>query len=77
MSTIVLDTPEKIEAARWLAVRSALSLEVRCPGMKMSRRYSPMMLAKAICGSQKQTKKGVYADLNTFMVARGFEDRSL
>jgi D-serine deaminase-like pyridoxal phosphate-dependent protein len=45
--------------------------------MKMSRGMSPMKVAKAECGSKKNTKAGVYADLDAYMVALGFESKPL
>ena len=65
-----------VNTYRLVAMRSALSLEIKT-GMKMSRGLSPMKVAKAECGSKKGTKEGVYADLNAYMVALGFEDKPL
>lgn len=65
-----------VNTFRLIALRSALSIEVKT-GMKMSRGMSPMKVAKAECGSTKNTKAGVYADLNAYMVGLGFEDKSL
>ena len=71
----VIDTPEGIQAFQLLRVRSALSIEVKT-GMKLSR-GSVMKLAKSYCGSRKNTKKGVYADYNAYLVSLGFEDKPL
>jgi hypothetical protein len=46
---------------RHLALAHALALEINT-GIKVSRSYSPMLLAKAQCDSAKRTKKGVLRD---------------
>jgi hypothetical protein len=54
--SIVLDTPEKIEAYRCLALYSALKLEVRT-GMKMSRGISTLKILREQYGITARTKQ--------------------
>jgi len=57
-----------IQVYRLLAIRRGLKLEIET-GMKMSRGVSMMKLAKATCQSSKNTKRGVYADYDAFLVS--------
>lgn len=78
--TIVLDTPEQIDAYYILSVRSTLGLEVKT-GMKFSNRVNVFKQAKDILVANgvkpKGTKVAVYDQLNTLMVEHGFEDRTI
>ena len=65
MTTI--EGPEKIEHARWLAVRSALRLEIRT-GMRHSSGKSARVLANKITGKDEFTKRAAYDALNAKIV---------
>jgi hypothetical protein len=65
--TIVVTGRENVLAVRALAIRRGLKLECET-GMVMSSRYSTMNVAKGVCGSTKRTKRGVYADLDAWIV---------
>ena len=58
---------DNIEHARWLTVRSALSLEIR--GLRRSRGSSARQLANKITGQNHRTAKNSYTALNTHIVA--------
>jgi len=73
--SIMATGEQGVNTYRLIALRSALSFEART-GMKMSRQ-SVMKAAKAECGSKKNTKAGVYADLDAYMVALGFDGKPL
>jgi hypothetical protein len=63
-AAIVITGAERIEGARWLAVRSALKLEIRT-GMKLSGRgRSARVLANKITGRNCRTKAAAYAALD-------------
>lgn len=64
-STIITGK-DKIEGARWLAVRSALKLEIR--GMRRSRGRSARQLANEITGQDHKTSRKAYEALNTHIV---------
>ena len=53
---------ERIEGARWLAVRSALRLEIA--GLKRSRGPSARQLANAITGRNDRTARAAYKALD-------------
>jgi hypothetical protein len=78
--TIILDTPEQIDAYYIISVRSTLGLEIKT-GMRFSNRVNVFKQAKDILTANgikpKGTKVAVYAQLNTLMVNYGFEDRSI
>ena len=78
--TIVIDTPEGINAYFLLSVRSTLGLEVKT-GMKFSNRVNVFKQAKEVLTANgikpKGTKAAVYDQLNTMLVEAGFEDRSI
>lgn len=71
--TIVLDTPEQIEAYRLISIRSALAIEVR--GMKFSNRVNVFQQAKAVLTAAgikpKGNKPGVWVQLDDYMVSLG------
>jgi hypothetical protein len=63
-AAVAITGAERIEGARWLAVRSALKLEIRT-GMKLSGRGRPArVLANAITGQDCRTKAAAYAALD-------------
>lgn len=59
----IIDTPEGIAFARFLAVRSALSLEVRT-GMKMSRGRSILSIANEMMGTTFRRKADALAHMD-------------
>lgn len=65
--TIILDTPEQIEAYRLLSIRSTLGLEVKT-GMKFSNRVNVFKQAKDVLVSAgikpKGTKRAVWIQFN-------------
>jgi len=63
----VLDTPEKIEAARWLTIRMGLRTQVRT-GMVLSRGTSMIKLANQITGKTDRTAKAAHASMNELIV---------
>ena len=63
--SIVIDTPEGIAAYRLLTMRSALHLEVACPGMKASR-ISVSKVVKAELGF-KGNKASLLKQLEDYM----------
>lgn len=65
--TVSITGRDNIEHARWLAVRSALKLEIA--GLKRSRRPSARVLANQITGKDHRTARKAYAELNAFIVA--------
>lgn len=69
---IVLDTPEQIEAYRKLTAYHALKLEVKIPGMRMSR-GSVMLLIKReyLPDCTKRTKKGVLEEFEALLREEG------
>lgn len=79
---IVIDTPEGIEAARLIALRSGLRLECRT-AMKMGRRSANQIATEFLKGqgmiaqNKRPNKPTTYALLNKWMVDRGFEDKPL
>lgn len=73
--SIMASGEQGVNTYRLIALRSALGFEAKT-GMKMTRQ-SVMKAAKAECGSKKNTKKGVYADLDAYMVNLGFAGKSL
>lgn len=68
---IVLDTPEEINFASVLALRSALKLQVR--GMRLSNRGpSALSIAKKRGFTKKNTAKGALEDVNALLAPYGF-----
>lgn len=64
--SVVISGKENVEHARWLAVRSALKLEI----MGLSRRgRSARQLANEITGKSHKTREKAYEELNAFIVA--------
>lgn len=64
----IVITGDKIEGARWLAVRSALSLETK--GFRASGgRRSARVLANEITGQNHRTARAAYDALNAHIVA--------
>lgn len=59
----VIDTPEGIALVRFLAVRSALAIEVKT-GMKMSRGGSPLKVANQLLGTSFRVKKDALRAMN-------------
>lgn len=76
MTAFILDTPEQINMFHVMQLRSALGLEIKT-GMKFSNRGSLIATAKRCGYTSKQTKRGVYIDLNDLIVANGGQDRPL
>lgn len=66
--SIMITGRENIERARWLAVRGALSLQVKGFTTQRGRR-TPRMLANEITGTDHKTCKAAYAALNAKIVA--------
>ncbi len=62
----ILITGSKIEGARWLAVRSALKLEIA--GMRRSRGASARQLANEITGHNHKRARDAYVALNLKIV---------
>ena len=69
---IILDTPEQIIMARFLAARAALRLQVRT-GMKLSRGRSAIQIAQQSGWTTKRTAKGALNDLNDIAEAMGLD----
>jgi hypothetical protein len=65
-SAIMITGAEKIEGARWLAVRSALKLEIK--GLRRSKGRSARQLANEITGENHRTAVAAYAGLNAHIV---------
>jgi hypothetical protein len=65
--TIVLDTPEQIEAARLFTIRSGLKLEITT-GMQMSRGVSMLKIANLAMGTNYRVKTVAYMALNERIV---------
>ena len=65
-TAIVITGADNIERTRWLAVRSALSLEVK--GMRRRGR-SARVLANEITGRNDRTARAAYTALNAHIVA--------
>jgi hypothetical protein len=74
--SFTLDQPEQIAMFHVMQLRSALGMEIRT-GMKFSNKGSIMKHAKHCGYTDKQTKRGVYADLNKLIVDGGGMDRPL
>lgn len=74
---IALDTPEQIAAYRYLAVRSALALEVKT-GMKYSNRMNVFKVAKQILTEHgvapKGTKRAVWVQFNDLCLWLGLPE---
>jgi hypothetical protein len=70
----VIEGRENVEFARWLAVRSALGLEIKT-GMKMSNRYNTATVARNILSAHQRPtprpKTKVWAELNALIVEVG------
>jgi hypothetical protein len=64
----VLDTPEQIAAFQLLRLRAALGFEIRA-GIPVHSGVSTMNYIRGMGISTKRTKKGVYADLNAYIVS--------
>lgn len=60
-----LITGDSIALFRHLQIIHGLALEINT-GMKLSSRGSVMLVAKAMCGSPKRTKRGVLSDFVAF-----------
>jgi hypothetical protein len=65
-TTITITGPEQIEGARWLAVRSALRLEIS--GFRRSRGRSARRLANEITGQNHRAGVAAYDALNARIV---------
>lgn len=82
--TIAADGPQGVETFRMIAMRSALSLEIRT-GMKMSRGASASQIATEqilrpaglVAPGKRPNKQTVYRLLNDLMVQHGYEDKPL
>jgi hypothetical protein len=74
--SIMATGEQGVNTYRMVALRSMLSLEIKT-GMKMSRGGSPMKVCKELCGSKKNTKKGVYLDFDAYLVSLGFDSKPL
>ena len=81
--SIMLDTPEQIAAARMLAIRSGLSLEIRT-GMRLSRGRTASQIATGILKNaglipenERPNKVTVYRLFNMYLVDSGLPDRPL
>jgi hypothetical protein len=81
--SIILDTPDQIAAARMLAIRSGLSLEIRT-GMRLSRGRTASQIATDIlkdagmvAEGKRPNKATVYRLFNMFLVEQGLPDRPL
>ncbi len=61
-------TGEHLNLFALISLAHGLALEINT-GMKMSRGGSPMLAAKAQCGSHKNTKKGVLRDYVAWLSA--------
>ena len=61
---IMITGREKIEGARWLAVRSALKLEIVTGMRRSSRGRSALALANEITGRSDKSKRAAYAALD-------------
>lgn len=68
MSDINVNRPEQIERARWLAVRSALHLEIG--GMKRSKGKSARQLANEITGQEHRTARAAYEALDKYITEK-------
>lgn len=68
--TIILTTPEQIEMARVLTLRSALKLQVA--GLRMSRGQSALAIARKSGLTTKRTAQGALDDLNELLAQHGF-----
>lgn len=68
---IALDTPEEINFASVLALRSALKLQAR--GMRLSNRGpSALTIARKRGFTKKRTAQGALEDVNTLLAQYGF-----
>lgn len=56
---IVCEGPKAVSMFQLLALKSALNLEIRCPGLTLSRRGSALSVAKRITGL-KSNKREVH-----------------
>lgn len=82
--TIIIDTPEGIAAARLIALRSGLSLEIKT-GMKLTRGRSASQIAietvlvpaGIVAQGKRPNKKTVYGLLDAYMVECGLSPRPL
>lgn len=81
--TIILDTPEKIQGGRLLAIRSGLSVEIKT-GMRLSRGRSCSQIATVILKERgivaphkRPNKTTVYRLFNEMLVDLGFQDKPL
>lgn len=66
-TAIMITGQDRIEIARWLAVRAALKLETR--GLRRSRGHSARQLANSITGENHGTCVKAYAALNAHIVS--------
>lgn len=81
--TVILDTPEQIAAARMLAIRSTLGLEIKT-GMRRGRGRSASQIATDILKdaglvepNKRPNKTTVYRLFNAYLVDCGLPDRPL
>jgi hypothetical protein len=65
--SILITGRDDIEHARWLAVRSALKLEIK--GLRRSRPTSARQLANKITGTNCRKASDAYEALNAHIVA--------
>jgi len=68
--TIIIDTPDKIQAFHYLQMYHALKLEVKCPGLRFSR-GSIMELVRQEFGIKPRTKVKVLAELTQILTEKG------
>lgn len=62
---------------RVLAIRRGLRLEVKVPGMKVTRGANVANVARETIGSTTRSKAKLYAELDAWMVERGFDSLPL
>jgi hypothetical protein len=67
---IILDTPEQINFASVLALRSALRLQTK--GLKMSRGASALSIARSRGFTNKRTAQGALDDMNAMLAEYGY-----
>ena len=65
----VIEGSDNIEMARILAIRSALSLEIKTGMRRSSRGTSTVQLANAITGNGSRNKRTAYIALNDYIVS--------
>lgn len=68
-ASVIITGAARIEGARWLAVRSALKLEILTGMTRSSRGRSTLALANAITGRNDKSKRAAYAALDEYITA--------